>query len=144
MKIKINVHVMINRPPAQVFAELTDLGKWPQWGGNLVSMKQISAGPLRVGSQFRQVTRVGRKLTESLVEITEYAPNQTFGIKHPYFDGSFPLEPAKPGTRINGRFEAEATGLMALMYRLLLRRFVMADLRKFKGLVEAMREAEHG
>ena len=77
-----SVAIIINRPPAEVFAWLTDFDKWPQWGGgNLVSMKQVSAGPLQAGSQLRQVNQTGRKPTETLVQVTDFVPDQTFGIE---------------------------------------------------------------
>ncbi len=137
MQIKIDTAIVINRPPAQVFARLTDIGEWPTWGGDLVSMEQISAGPLQVGSQIRQVTRRGRKPSESLVEVTELVPDQRLGIKEPVLEGTFTLDPVEVGTRLNARFEVEAAGLMALMYRLMLKQFAANDLRKFKKMVES-------
>jgi hypothetical protein len=102
-----------------------------------VSMEQISSGSLQVGSQILQVTKGGRKPGESIVEVTEYVLDERFGIKGPNLEGTFVLESFEAGTRLNARFEVEATGLMALMYKLMLKRFLMDDLRKFKKLVES-------
>ena len=129
--------IIINRPPAEVFAWLTDFDTWPQWGGgNLVSMKQVSAGPLQAGSQLRQVNQTGRKPTETLVQVTDFVPDQTFGIERPNLRGTFTLEPVLTGTQLNAVFEVNAAGLSALMYRLFIKRFVMNDLRKLKALIE--------
>ena len=111
MQIKIDTGLRINCPPAQVFARLIDVDRWPQWGGNLVSMEQISAGPLQVGSQYRQVTRGGHEPGESIVEVTEVVPGQRLGIKQPNLEGIFTLDPVEAGTRLNVRFEVEAAGL---------------------------------
>lgn len=133
-----SVTIIINRPPAEVFAWLTDFDTWPQWGGgNLVSMKQVSAGPLQAGSQLRQVNQTGRKPTETLVQVTDFVPDQTFGIERPNLRGTFALEPVTTGTQLNAVFEVNAAGLSALMYRLFIKRFVMNDLRKLKALIEA-------
>ena len=130
--------IIINRPPAEVFAWLTDFDTWPQWGGgNLVSMKQVSAGPLQAGSQLRQVNQTGRKPTETLVQVTDFVPDRTFGIERPNLRGTFTLEPVMTGTQLNAVFEVDAAGLSALMYRLFIKRFVMNDLRKLKALIEA-------
>lgn len=137
MRIEISASVIINRSPSDVFASLIDLKKWPEWGGNLVSMEQISAGSLQVGSQIRQVTKGARKSSESILEVTEYVPDQGFGIKGRNLDGAFRLEQVEAGTRLNAHFEVEADGLMALMYKLMLKRFVMSDLRKFKTMIES-------
>lgn len=133
-----SVSIIINRPPAEVFAELINFGTWPQWGGrNLVSMEQVLAGPLQVGSQLRQVNKTGHKPTETLVQVTEFVPDQTFGIERPNLRGTFTLEPVEIATQLNASFEIEATGLSALLYRIFLKQFVTSDLRKFKALVEA-------
>jgi hypothetical protein len=137
MQITINAHIMIHQPLTKVFAWLTDIEKWPQWGGNLVSMEQISAGSLQIGSQIRQVTKSGRKLAESIVEVTEYVPGRRFGIKGPTLEGTFTLEPVGASTLLNARFVVQTMGPMALMYRLTLKQFVMGDLRKFKKIVES-------
>ncbi|MEZ4669636.1 MAG: SRPBCC family protein [Anaerolineae bacterium] len=136
MRNEIRVSVTINRPPSRVFAHLVDLKNWPQWGGDLASMEQISAGSLGIGSTIRQVTKSKRNARESVVEVTEYVPDQRFGIKSSNLEGGFTLEPCEGGTRLNARFEVEASGLAALMYRVMLKQFVMNDLRKFKRIVE--------
>ncbi len=141
MQITINAHMVIHAPPAQVFAQLTDIDKWPQWGGNLESMEQISAGSLQVGSQIRQVTKRGRKPGESIIDVSEYVPGSRFGIKGQNLEGTFMLEPVDADTRLNARFEVEATGFMAVMYKLMLKRFVMTDLRQFKRMVESTETA---
>jgi len=138
MHIRTSVSVIIDRPPAEVFARLTDFKTWPQWGGgNLVSIEPMLPGPLQVGSQLRQVNKTGRKPTETLVQVTHWVPDHTLGIEGPNSRSMFTLEPAEIGTRLNVSGEVEATGLSALMYRLFLKQFVVSDLRKFKALVEA-------
>lgn len=135
MQITVNACVVIHQPPTQVFSCLTDISKWPQWGGNLVSMEQISAGAIQVGSQIRQITKGGRSPSETVIEVTEYVPDSRFGIKGPTLEGTFILEPIEGSTKLNAQFEIEATGPIALMYKVMLKQFVMSDLGKFKKLV---------
>lgn len=137
MQITINHHILIHVSSTQVFAWLTDIKKWPQWGGNLVSMEQVSTESLQVGSQIRQVTKGGRKQGASILEVTEYVPGQSFGIKGLNLEGTFTLEPLAAGTRLYARFQIEAAGLVAVMYKLMLKWFVMNDLQRFKKLVES-------
>lgn len=138
MRNEISISIIIKRAPSDVFASLIDLSKWPRWGGgNLVRMEQVSAGPLQVGSQLRQVNRTGRQLIETLAQVTRFVPDQTLGIERPNLRGAFTVEPVETGTRLNTLFEVEATGLTGLMYRLFLGQFVRSDLRKFKAMVEA-------
>ena len=141
MHIAVQSHIVIHAPPVRVFAALVDLENWPRWGGNLASMERIGDEHLRIGSQFRQVTKGGRTPRESLVEVTEYVAGQCFGIKGPNLKGVFTLEAVQPGTRLHARFAVEASGPAALMYRLMLQRFVAADLRKFRKWVESSHAA---
>jgi hypothetical protein len=137
MQIPINPHIVIYDSYIQVFACLTDIDKWSQWGGNLISTEQISAESLQIGSQIRQVTKSGRKPSESILEVTHYVPGQFFGIKGQNLEGLFTLEPLESGTILHAQFQIEATGLMAVMYKLMLTRFVMNDLQRFKKMVES-------
>lgn len=131
-----DVSILIDRPPDDVFARLIDFGTWPQWGGgNLISMEQVSAGPLQVGTQLRQMNGTGNKAIETLVQVTQLVPGRALGIERPDLRGTFTLEPVATGTRLSASFEVEATGFSALMYRLLLKQFVAADLRKFEQLM---------
>lgn len=138
MHTQTNVSVLINRPPVEVFARLIDFDQWPQWGGgNLVSMEQVSPGPLQAGAQLRQVNKLGGKPTATLVQVTHLVPNEALGIERSNLRGTFTLEPIPTGTRLSANFAVEATGLSAPLYRMFLKQFVASDLRKFKALVEA-------
>ncbi len=138
MRHATSVSIVIHRAPAEVFAALTDFGNWPQWGGgNIVSVEQISPSPLQAGSQLRQVNKTGRQSTETLVQVTDFAPDQALAIERQNLRGAFTLEATEAGTRLNASFEVESSGFSALMYRLLLKQFLASDLRKFKALVEA-------
>jgi hypothetical protein len=137
MPISVMPDIVIRAAPGRVFARLSDVESWPDWGGNLISMKMISEGPLQVGSRLQQVAKGGRNPTTSILEVTKYAPEQSFGIKGPNLEGVFSLEPLEADTRLHARFTVEASGLAAVMYRLMLKRYVVTDLRTFKKLVES-------
>jgi uncharacterized protein YndB with AHSA1/START domain len=54
--------VVINRPPEQVFAFVSDLENDPQWTPGAV-MRRTSEGPLGVGTTFQQHDRfMGRRM----------------------------------------------------------------------------------
>ena len=139
MPISVMADIVIHAPPGRVFARLCDVESWPKWGSNLVSMRKVSEGPLQVGSQLQQVTKGGRSPTASILEVCAYVPDQSFGIKGPNLEGVFTLGPVEADTRLHARFSVEASGLAALMYRILLKRYFVTDLRTFKRLVESGR-----
>jgi carbon monoxide dehydrogenase subunit G len=137
---KLIRNIMINRPPAEVFAELTDFATWPKWQGGLESVEQISPGPLQVGSQIRQIRQSG-KPTESLIEVTRLVPNQMLGVKSPSrplaWDGDFTLQPVDDGTQLTLQFEIQSAGLVGFLSDLIIRLTLGQELRTFKALVEA-------
>ncbi len=60
---KIAREISIARPPAAVFAVLTDLERLPQWATIVVRTEEVSQQPIGDGCTFRQTIRVaGREI----------------------------------------------------------------------------------
>jgi hypothetical protein len=137
MLVTVTTELVIRASPGQVFKRLCAVERWPEWGSNLVSMKMISDGPLRAGSRLQQVAKNGRNPTTSVLEVTAFDPDQSFGIKGPNLEGAFTLEALGADTRLRARFTVEARGLAAVLYRLMLQRYVETDLRTLRTLVES-------
>ena len=137
---ELKANIIINRPPAEVFAGLTNFGQWPRWQGGLVSVDQISPSPLQVGSQVRQIRESGNP-TESLMEVTHLVPDQLLGLKSPghplSWQSAFSLEPVDRGTQLTLQFEVQASGLAGLISDLIIRLTLKQELNAFKALVEA-------
>jgi len=140
MKSKLNYTLIINRPPAEVFARLTEFRTWPQWAGGLARMEQVSAGPIDVGSEIREVWK-GANPTESQIwEITHFVPNHLLGMRTlapaVSASGTFTLEAVDTATRLIVQFEIRTTGLLGII-NVIFKLTVKKELRKFKALVEA-------
>ena len=131
--------IIINRPPHEVFTGLTHFDQWPRWQGGLISVVQISPGPLAVGSQLRQVRSSGNP-KESLIEVTRLVPDQMLGVKSPSpplaWQGIFTLESLDTNTRFGLEFKIEASGLTGLIGYLIIRLTLKQELKTFKALVE--------
>jgi uncharacterized protein YndB with AHSA1/START domain len=68
---RIERHIEIGRPPAEVFALLTDLDRLPEWATIVVGTRDVSEFPLREGRTFRQTLRVLGRDVESDWRVTE-------------------------------------------------------------------------
>ena len=79
--IRVDLELEINRPPADVFAYVTDLERLGEWQENLISATLESDGPIRVGSRIREIRRgpFGRRM-EALVEVEEFEPPTAFAL----------------------------------------------------------------
>ena len=72
--------VEIARPPEEVFAFITDPAKLSAWQ-DAEDVQQLTDGPVRAGTRFREVHKVmGRRRVE-LTEVVEYDPGRVFHIR---------------------------------------------------------------
>jgi uncharacterized protein YndB with AHSA1/START domain len=116
--IQHEVTIHLNRPVEQVFAFLMDTGKLSTWQSNLIKTEQITEGPLRAGSRFREVRRLGRRESEIQGEITVFEPNKRFETKtltKPQVTVSYSFEAEDGGTRLKHKFIMLTSGLMRLL-----------------------------
>jgi uncharacterized membrane protein len=91
----------INRPVEEVFAFLADFQNVPRWNYYVTDVRQLSDGPVEVGSTFHQV----RKTDQQDYEITEYEPGRRVVVKTlpgetPRFERRFELEGENGSTRV--------------------------------------------
>ncbi len=125
--IDFTIETEIERPPAEVFAYVTDPGKLATWQTNTVSAVREDDGPLRVGSRLREVHRApGGKELPSVVEVAELEPDRAFALR--MVEGALPIhadiafEPTTAGgTRMRFRAHGQPTGAMRLAQPLLRR-----------------------
>jgi len=116
--IQHEVTIHLNRPVEQVFSFLMDTGKLSTWQSNLIKMEQLTEGPLRAGSRFREVRRLGRRETEIQGEITAFEPNKRFETKtltKPQVTVSYSFEAEAGGTLLKHKFVMLTSGLMRLL-----------------------------
>ena len=113
----------VDRPPAEVFAYLTDPDRVPEWRENVLEMDVD--GPMREGARIREVRRArGEQRVESVVEVAAYEPDRVFDVR--VVEGAAPvhadhrLEPGPDGgTIVTFTAHGELPGLMKLSRPLL-------------------------
>jgi len=135
--------VHVSRPREQVFAYLVDPEKLKMWQSNLVKAESLTPGPLRLGSRFREVRRLGQREAEVQGEISEFEPNQRLATKtstKPDVRVSYLLSPEQGGTRLRYTFQMLPTGLMWLLQPVIsssIRKQSDMDFVRLKHLLEA-------
>ena len=116
--IQHEVTVHLDKPVEQVFAFLIDTSKLSTWQSNLIKSEQLTEGPLRAGSRFREIRRINNKETEIQGEITALEPNKRLETKtasKPQAMVSYSLAPEQGGTRLSYKFSLVTSGLMRLL-----------------------------
>jgi len=140
--IQHEVTIHLNRPVEQVFAFLMDTGKLSTWQSNLIKMEKITEGPLRAGSRFKEVRRLGRRESEIQAEITAFELNKRFETKtltRPQVTVSYSFEAEDGGTRLKHRFVMLTSGLMRLLEPLIassIRKDSASDFKTLKSILE--------
>jgi uncharacterized membrane protein len=138
--------VVVERPPDEVFAFLTDLASVPEWQSGAVEVRQLEREPsIGVGTKYVEVLKFLGRQFEATIEVTEYEPGRRFSIKT--LSGPIPfqvehtLEPSNGGgTRLRVTLEGEPGGLFKIAEPLVMRnaqRQVANDFATLKRLVEA-------
>jgi uncharacterized protein YndB with AHSA1/START domain len=116
--IEFSLKLQVARLVPEVFAYVTDPYNLREWQGT-AEVEQLTDGPVRTGTRFREVhARMGRRL-ESVTEVTAYEQDRRFAIRiveGPLpIDGDWRFSPADGGTRI----DFTATGTVPSRVRLL-------------------------
>lgn len=144
--IEFTIETEIGRPPATVFAYVTDPGKLPSWQTNTVSAVQEGEGPLRKGTRLREVHRApGGKEIASLVEVSELEPDRLFALR--MVEGPLPihgritLEPIGAGTRMLFTVHGRPTGVMRLLQPVL-RRSIRRQFEQHCATLKSILEGE--
>lgn len=136
--------VVVERPPDDVFAFLTDLSSVPEWQSGAVEVRELE-GAVGVGTKYVEVLKFLGRQFEATIEVTEYEPGRRFSIKT--LSGPIPfqvqhtLEPSSDGgTRLHVTLEGEPGGLFKIAEPLVMRnaqRQVANDFATLKRLVES-------
>lgn len=140
--IQHEVTIHLNQPVEQVFAFLMDTGKLSAWQSNLIKTEKITEGPLRAGSRFKEVRRLGRRESEIEAEITAFEQNKGFETKtltKPLAMVSYFLDPERGGTRLKYKFVLVTSGIMRLLEPLIassIRKDSKADFETLKRILE--------
>src|SRR5438309_1847992 len=80
----------VRRPPAEVFAYMTDPANLASWQPPKVSVQPLTEGPPRLGYRVKERTKMGLRQWDQVVEFTEFVPGRVFGTH--IVDGSVPVD----------------------------------------------------
>lgn len=136
--------IVVNRPVSEVFAYVTDVSNLAEWQGGVVEARQVSEGPVGVGTRFTEVRKfLGRRI-ESALEVTEHEPDRRFSLNVASgpvpFEVRHTFEAIDGGTRIRVEGEGEPGGFFKMAEPLVARqakRTFEHDFATLKDILEA-------
>lgn len=142
--IRVADSVVINRPVEEVFAFSVNPDTAPRWRGGVIEARQLSEGPMGVGTKMLFVRTIARRRLESITCVTEYESNRKFLTRdekgEPFLVvGGMILEPQDGGTKISFDYEAHLGRILRYfepVLRGLFKKEVQGDFRNLKALLE--------
>jgi len=137
--MRITEHIQIDRPPADVWAVVSDPSTHTAWRPALVEFRQLSDGPLEVGSRIREKIRWRGREIEIDDVVTALDPPRRLALRGSWkaadFELDLVLEPAGEGTRVAFDWSFDPrTVLVKLAAPLLRRTLVGATKDELEGL----------
>ncbi len=134
--------VTIRRPVADVFDLVGNPNDDTTWGGLIVESEQLSAGPLGIGSRFRQVVALlGARITMT-IEVTDFQPGRLlrYHAADPWpIEHLRAVEPTSDGSQLTFSTDLDVGGKFRLAAPFLgqaTRRQMEEDLTQIKALLE--------
>ncbi|HEX7172943.1 MAG TPA: SRPBCC family protein [Candidatus Limnocylindria bacterium] len=121
--INVARSITINRPVAEVFAYVSDVSHEPAWHTDVLEARQISEGPIGIGTSFLIRVKPSMGVSEGVTHVIGFEPNRRqemrgeMGRMRPTVTDLF--EPADGGTKFTRRVQIDASGLMGLMLLLM-------------------------
>lgn len=140
--IQYEISVQINQPVEKVFAYLADARNLHNWQADLIENEQLTEGPIRAGSRFREIRQTGPRKSTIQAEITAFEPNKRFATKTivgPQATVQYAFNSEQGGTRVTYHFSLQTSGLMRLMEPLIagsIKQGAEADFEKLKQILE--------
>jgi uncharacterized protein YndB with AHSA1/START domain len=145
MAIALELEVRIGRPPADVYAHLAAVERWPEWliASGIVRVERVEGGS---AEHLRVEQRVAGRATTLDARITAAEPPSRFALEGRDAEGvgvviDASLVPDDLGTRLRWRLELR----LPLRYRMLegmvtpqARRAAALDLEAFKRRLESV------
>jgi carbon monoxide dehydrogenase subunit G len=110
--ITLHNQIDIDRPIADVFDFIANVENAPKWQPAVIETTRITDGPIRVGTQFREVAKFMGRNINTICEITEIEPLKRFAFKGTSngpasYQSTYTLESIGNATRITivGHFQ---------------------------------------
>jgi uncharacterized membrane protein len=143
--IKLDFHLVINRPLSETFEFVRNMENMPQWASGIIKSQRIT--PEReAGATFRLTAKppIGSPIASDL-HFTEFERNQKFsatGMVGPIpFRETWLFESLGDGTRIHTHTELMPRGLLQYFQPLLhfmFKALIRSDLKRLKQVIETV------
>ena len=143
--MRIEQDFTVRRPPAEVFAYMTDPANLKSWQPTKLSVEPLTDGPPRQGYRLKERTKIGPRTWDQIVEFTEFEPGRALTTH--IVDGAMPVDgrwtladDGAGGTRAHFVAWGDLSGAMRLLEPVL-KRGIARSFRQYHELLARNVEA---
>jgi len=118
MRRRVEVQARVDRPVELVFDHLADPETWPTFVPAVVMRRRLDDGPVRVGSRWAAVDRVGPFPFPFVDELLVHEPHRrvVWGSSSPWNSSvEYLCSPDGGGTRVHASYEGDLSGWMRVL-----------------------------
>ena len=116
--INLDFSTLIDRPMKDVFAFVANPNNMAQWNSAVVSLEQVTPGPVGVGTKFKSVGEMMGRRIEGEMQITSYEPDTKCGFQvnagPMQVNLTLTFKPVGTGTKISLNAQGNPAGFFKL------------------------------
>jgi uncharacterized protein YndB with AHSA1/START domain len=145
--METKVEIEIGAPPTIVYATATDVAQWPQFISGIEQVEILTAGPIQVGTRFRE-TRImfGRRASEEMAVAALEPPHRfvlTAENHGTRYVATHEIVSAGAVSRLMLTFEGKPVAMAARLFSIIGLLFMGAVTRKLEADLQQLKaEAE--
>jgi carbon monoxide dehydrogenase subunit G len=79
--INLDLSVLIDKPVKDVFAFVTNPNNMSKWNSAIVSLEQITPGPVGMGTKFKNVGEMMGRRVEGEMQVVAFEPDSKYGFQ---------------------------------------------------------------
>ncbi|MEA2613282.1 MAG: hypothetical protein QOI52_1241 [Chloroflexota bacterium] len=82
MAIAVTIEATVSRPPAEVFADIADIERWPSWliASGIIGVERATEGPLVEGEHLEVEQRAAGRAGTFEAQVTALQPPTRFAL----------------------------------------------------------------
>jgi hypothetical protein len=116
---RVTGSIVIGRPIEEVFDAVADQTNEPRYNPSMTASRQVTDGPIGVGTHFLATILIRGRPTEVDIEVTRYERPSVLGTRSVMAGstvvGELRLEPVASGTRFSWDWDVTVAGLARLL-----------------------------
>ena len=141
--INLDLNTLIDHPVKNVFAFVSDLNNMSKWNSAVVSLQQITPGPIGVGTKFKSIGEMMGRRIEGEVQVTSYEPDSKTGFQMNagpmQLNVVFSFRPVGTGTKVGLSAQGNPAGVFKLAEGILqgrVKSLMEENLARLKSVLE--------